>query len=102
MEWVTDLAESTSDAFSEVGNYLNENEWAANALAGAAAGGAAYLAQKDQQKFQRRESDKAWERKVSLAQAPKMNMDKYNWSDLSAGSMTNGGLIAGNMKKPGG
>ena len=99
MEWVNDLVSGASDAFSEVGTYLNENEWAANALTGAAAGGAAYLAQKDQQKYERRATDKAWERKVSLSQAPNINMDKYNYSDLSSGSMTNGGLIAGGMNQ---
>lgn len=99
MDWVNDFANTASDALTEVGNYLNENEWAANALAGAAAGGAAYLAQKDQQKFDRRQTDKAWERKLSLAKAPNMDMNKYQWSDLSSGSMTNGGLIAGGMNK---
>jgi len=99
MEWINDIAEGVSGAFVGAATYLNENEWAANALTGAATAGAGYLVQKDQQKATRRESDKAWERKVSLSQAPDIDMNQYDWSDLSNGSLTDGGLIAGGMNK---
>lgn len=95
--WITDIGDDISGAFTATANYMNENEWAANALSGAASAGAGYLLQKDQQKAVRRESDKAWERKVSLSQAPNIDMNQYDWSDLSSGSLTNGGLIGGQM-----
>ena len=98
-QWVNDVAEAGSQALSDVGTYISENEWAANALAGGAVAAGNYLLQKDQQEYERRQSDKAWERKTSLAQAPDLDMEKYDWSDLSTGSMTNGGLIAGGIKK---
>lgn len=98
-DWISTGIEVGSQALADVGTYLSENEWAANAMAGAAVGAANYLTQKDQQKYERRETDKAWDRKVSLAKAPDVDMDKYNWSDLSGGSMTNGGLIGAQMKK---
>lgn len=94
MEWVTDVANGASKAFNATATYFSNNEWAANALAGAAAGGAAYLMQKDQQDFQRREADKAWDRKVSLAKGGDVDMAKYDWSDLSSGGLTDGGLIS--------
>ena len=93
-EWITDAKEMASDAFSAVGEYMSENEWAANALTGAAVGGANYLMQKDKQKAERRATDKAWDRKVSLAKAPNIDKSQYDWSDLANGSLTNGGLIS--------
>jgi len=88
-----------SGAFSAVGEYFEKNQWASDALAGGAAAGLNYMAQKDEQEFQRRETDKAWDRKMHLAKAPDINMDKYHWNDLASGSLTDGGLIAGGMKK---
>jgi len=98
-EWLMDnVVDPVSSAFSATGEYLNDNEWAANALTGAAAGGAAYLAQKDQQTFDRRAQTKAWDRNMSLKQAPGINMEKYQ-ANLSNGQLTDGGLIAGGMKQ---
>lgn len=90
MDWVNELADYGSKAL----DYLQDNEWAANALAGAAAGGAAYLLQKDQQNFERRENDRAWNRKLHLSEAPTVDEGQYDWSDLSSGSLTDGGLIS--------
>jgi len=99
MQWVSDIGNVASQAFSGVGDFFQNNQWAADAAAGAAAAGLNYMAQKDEQEFQRRETDKAWDRKMHLAKAPDINMDKYHWNDLASGSLTDGGLIAGGMKK---
>lgn len=45
--------ETGSKIAEGVGNYLNKNEWASDALAGAAAGAGQYLLQEDQQKHER-------------------------------------------------
>jgi hypothetical protein len=98
MEWLIEAGEAAadyaSDAFTGVGEYLQDNEWAANALQGAAAGGAAYLVQKDQQKHERRQADKKWDRKTSLLQAPNINMEKYRWDDMVNGGLTDNGLLS--------
>lgn len=86
--------ETIADYGSSALDYLNDNEWAANALAGAAGAGAAYLLQKDQQKYERRQQQRAWDRKDDLAKPGTINQNKYDWSDLASGSLTNGGLIS--------
>lgn len=91
--------ETIVDAGSTALDYLNDNEWAANAVAGAAGAGAAYLLQKDQQKYQRREQQRAWDRQDELAQPGTVSNAKYDWSDLASGSMTDGGLISQATKK---
>jgi hypothetical protein len=93
-EWVNDLTDVGSSALE----YLNDNEWAANALSGAAGAGLNYLVQKDQQKYQRREQQRAWDRQDTLAKPGTVNPDRYDWSDLANGSMTNGGLISSARK----
>jgi hypothetical protein len=97
-EWLMDnVVDPVSSAFSETGIYLNDNEWAADALSGAAVGAATYLTQKDKQKADRRAETKAWDRDMSLKQAPGINMEKYQ-ANLPNGQLTDGGLIAGGMK----
>jgi hypothetical protein len=98
MDWLIEVGETAgdyaSDAFTEVGVYFQDNEWAANALQGAAAGGAAYLVQKDQQEHERRQADKKWDRETSLLQAPNINMEKYRWDDMVNGGLTDRGLLS--------
>lgn len=74
--------------------YVNENQWAADALAGAAVAGGQYLLQKDQQQYQEEQDDKAWRRKLSLTEAPELNKDQYQWSNLTDGGLTGNGLIS--------
>jgi hypothetical protein len=83
------LAGYASDAFS----YVQNNEWAANAVAGAATAGAGYLIQKDQQDYDTRREDKAWNRKMELTKAPTIDGAAYDWSSLTDGGLTDGGLI---------
>lgn len=86
--------ETVVDAGSDALDYLQNNEWAANALAGAAAAGGAYLLQKDQQNYQRREQQRAWDRQDELAKPGQLNQGQYDWSDLASGNITDGGLIS--------
>lgn len=97
MQWVSDVASVASDAMSGVGSFLEENQWASDALAGGAAAGLNYLSQKDEQKFLRRQEDRAWDRKMHLAKAPDIDKEKYNWTDMASGSVTNGGLTNGGL-----
>lgn len=100
MEW--DWVEAAKEAVvgdegyaTRAFEYINDNQWAADALAGAAVAGGQYLMQKDQQDFQREQSDQAWRRKLSLTEAPELNKDDYNWSNLTDGGLTgSGGLIS--------
>lgn len=85
------IKEYATKAFS----YVNENQWAADALAGGAVAAGQYLLQKDQQEFQEKQDDKAWRRKLSLTEAPALNKDQYQWSNLTDGGLTgSGGLIS--------
>jgi hypothetical protein len=90
MDWVNDVAEYGSKAL----DYLTENEWAANAVAGAATAGLNYLAAKEEQDFRREEADRAWDRKLHLSEAGTVDGEKYDWSDLANGGLTDGGLIS--------
>jgi len=95
-EWVMDnVVEPVSSAFSATGEFLNENEWAADALSGAAVGAATYLTQKDEQEARRKEATTKFDRKTSLAQAPDINMQGYG---LTSGKLTNG-LLTGGMNQ---
>ena len=95
-EWVMDnVVEPVSSAFSATGEFLNENEWAADALSGAAVGAATYLTQKDEQEARRKEVTTKFDRKTSLAQAPDINMQGYG---LTNGKLTNG-LLTGGMNQ---
>ena len=95
-EWVMDnVVEPVSSAFSATGEFLNENEWAADALSGAAVGAATYLTQKDEQEARRKEATTKFDRKTSLAQAPDINMQGYG---LNNGKLTNG-LLTGGMNQ---
>src|SRR5690554_3605790 len=84
-----------TDAF----NYIKKNEWAANAIAGAAVAGGNYLLQKDQQKFQQRQEDRAWNRKLELTKAPSLDGSKLDWSNLVDGGLTGSGLISEASKR---
>lgn len=90
MDWVNSIADYGSQAL----DYLAENEWAANALAGAAVAGVSYLTAKEEQDFRREESDRAWDRKLHLSEAGSVDEAKYDWSDLANGGLTDGGLIS--------
>ena len=95
-EWVMDnVVDPVSSAFSATGEFLNENEWAADALSGAAVGAATYLTQKDEQEARRKEATTKFDRKTSLAQAPDINMQGYG---LTNGKLTNG-LLTGGMNQ---
>lgn len=102
MQWVSDMGSMASQAMSSVGNYFQDNQWAADALAGGAAAGLNYMAQKDEQEFkenfQRRQEERAWDKRMHLAEAPNIDTKQYDWSDLASGSLTDGGLIAGAQK----
>ena len=89
-DWINEIGKMGSTAL----DYLEDNEWAANALAGAAAGGLAYLNAQEERDFRREESDRAWDRKLHLAEAPNIDAGQYDWSDLTQGGLTDGGLIA--------
>jgi len=79
---------------TEAFGFLKKNEWAANAVAGAAVAGGNYLLQKDQQEYDTRREDKAWNRKMELTKAPTINKADYDWSNLSGGGLMGGGLIS--------
>jgi len=95
-EFVMDyVVEPASTAFTATGEFLNENEWAADALTGAAVGAGNYLVQKDKQEARRKEATTKFDRKTSLAQAPDINMQGYG---LTKGKLTNG-LLTGGMNQ---
>lgn len=94
MEWVNAISDYGSAAL----DYLEDNEWAANAVAGAATAGLNYLVAKDEQDFRREEADRLWNRKMELTKAGTLDAGKYNWSNLADGGLTDGGLIAAAKK----
>ncbi len=51
--YFVDIVDWTGEAVSNGFQYINENEWAANFISGAAAGAGAYLLQEDRQKHER-------------------------------------------------
>ena len=87
------VGETLSGYATTAFEYVRDNEWAANAVAGAAVAGGQYLLQKDQQEYQTRREDKSWDRRMELTKAPKLNREDYDWSNL-AGNGLNGGLIS--------
>lgn len=87
------------DIFSDYGSkaldYLKDNEWAANALAGAATAGLTYLAAQDQIKAQRRETQRQREHQMYLSSAGDVNVDQYgDYSTLTNGALTDSGLLS--------
>lgn len=88
-DWINDVADAASSAF----DYIGDNEWAANAIAGAASAGLSYYQAEQEDKRRREAEDRAWDRKMSLAQAPEVDQSKYDWSNLASGELTDGGLL---------
>ena len=88
------VGEALSGYATTAFNYVSNNEWAANAVAGAAVAGGQYLLQKDQQKYDTQREDKAYNRRMELTKAPTINKADYDWSNLSGDGLVGGGLIS--------
>ena len=88
------VGEALSGYATTAFNYVSNNEWAANAVAGASVAGGQYLLQKDQQKYDTQREDKAYNRRMELTKAPTINKADYDWSNLSGDGLVGGGLIS--------
>jgi hypothetical protein len=93
MNWLMSAGNAVAGYATDAFSYVQNNEWAANAVAGAATAGAGYLMQKDQQDYDTRREDKAWNRKMDLTKAPTIDGGAYDWSNLSDGGLVGSGLI---------
>lgn len=91
-DWFTPVVDTVAGGFTAAFNYIDNNEWAANALAGAAGAGLSYLGQKDiqkrQEKIYRMREDREDNRFFVGGSA---GMGSY-------GSLTNGLLTNGNKR----
>ncbi|WP_020409801.1 hypothetical protein [Hahella ganghwensis] len=76
---------------SKAWDYVNENEWAADAIAGAAGAGLTYLQQKDQQKHEERlyRMRNDWENERYYAQGAG-NSKSTQYGSLTKGLLTQG------------
>lgn len=100
-DFLSPVIESSSKAFDYVwggvktgATYLDEHQWAADAVKGAAVGGAGYLMQKDQQQHEEKLADKRYKREVDLklqySQAPVLGGDSLN---VGAGLLNAGAAL---------
>jgi len=91
--WFSPIVDSVSSGFTSAFDYLDNHEWAANALAGGAAAGLSYLGQKDiqknQEKLYRMREDREDNR--FFVNSGGAGMGSY-------GSLTNGLLTNGNKR----
>lgn len=93
-DWVNDFGGSASQALTDVGTYISENEWVADLATGAAVAGLGYLAAEEERDFRREENDRAYDRKVDMASAGEVSMGQYDWSNLAQNNVMGGGLIS--------
>lgn len=88
LAWYTPIVDFGSSVF----DYISENEWAANFVAGAATGAGQYLLQEDQQKHERdllREKQRFEVDVNNIAPASGVNTAAYT-AGLVNGKLTNG------------
>lgn len=73
------------DAGKSTAEYLNNNQWAADALKGAATGAAQYMNQRDQIKALEREGsrDREFKERLYYAKSGDIDMKKYDFSNLA-------------------
>lgn len=99
---MTDFVEVLSDFGSDALEVLRQNEWAANALAGAAQAGLGYLARRDEIRAKERAADRDREHQMYMASAGDIDLAGYgnNYSTLTNGALTDAGLIRQSQKQP--
>jgi hypothetical protein len=91
--WFSPIVDTVSSGFTSAFNYIDNNEWAANMLAGGASAGLNYMVQKDANEqymkaLDRREDRE--DRRYFVGGSPGMG---------SYGSLTNGLLTNGSLTK---
>lgn len=100
-EWFTDIGNYASELASNAFQFLNENEWAANMVAGAASGAASHYLQEDKQAHERdllREKQR-FEVDVNAVKPADGGVDIAAYSGgLLGGSLTNGVLSPKKVK----
>lgn len=105
MEWFDDLIEVAGYAADDAKKYTSEafgfiknNEWAADALAGAAGAAGAYMMQEDQQKHER---DMAREKRSFDVSVNNVEPGAVDMSNYGSGLTKNGMLTNGLLTKKG-